>query len=104
MRPVRPILLARLQRGRIRYSCLKEAGVGLRTRMAHNTCGWWGQRVRELEIVVSCGRSSEKGWRTELQLGRGQSLDDHHRSATVGAEPKRIGWLRKGDFWFPPMR
>ena len=55
-----------------------------------------GHGVWKLAVVVSCGGSGEKGWRTELQLGRGQSLDDHHRSATFGAAPKRIEWLSRG--------
>ena len=40
-------------------------------------------------IVVSCGDSVERGWRAELDLGGGKSLDDHHLSATFGAEPTR---------------
>jgi hypothetical protein len=51
--------------------------------------GGEGHRVRELGKVVSCGGSGEKGWRTELDLSRRKSLDDHHRAATVGTEPER---------------
>jgi len=40
---------------------------------------------------VSCSDSDEKGRRTELKLGRGQSVDDHHGAATLGAKPK---WVR----------
>jgi hypothetical protein len=29
-------------------------------------------------MVVSCGDSGERGWRAELDLGSGESLDDHH--------------------------
>src|ERR1039458_3368449 len=51
-------------------------------------------------IVVSCGGSDEKGWRTELELGRGKSLDDHHAAATLGTEPKCAGFLDRGGFRF----
>ena len=44
-------------------------------------------RVSEIVIGVSCGGSGEKGWRTELDLGRRESLDDHHLSATFGTAP-----------------
>ena len=40
-------------------------------------------------MVVSCGGSGETRWRTELQLGRGESLDDCHGIATSGTEPER---------------
>ena len=50
--------------------------------------------MSEIGIVVSCGDSGERGWRPELDLGSGKSLDDHHFSATLGAEPTR------GGFWF----
>ena len=50
--------------------------------------------------MVSCGGSDEKGWRTELELGRGKSLDDHHAAATLGTEPKCAGFLDRGGFWF----
>ena len=56
--------------------------------------------MRELGIVVSCGRSGEKGWRTELELGSRKSLDDHHGAATFGTEPKRARLLGKGGFGF----
>jgi hypothetical protein len=48
--------------------------------------GGEGPRVGELGAVVSCGGSGEKGWRAELELGGGKSLDDHHGPATVGTE------------------
>ena len=41
----------------------------------------------ELEKVVSWG-SGDLRWRTKLHLGSGEPLDDHHRSSTLGAEPK----------------
>ena len=55
--------------------------------------------MRELGKVVSCCGSGEKGWRAELQLGGGKSLDDHHGPATVGTEPKRSGFLGRGGLW-----
>ena len=56
--------------------------------------------MSEIEIVVSCGDSGGKGWRTELDLGSGKSLDDHHLSATLGTEPKWARFLGRGGFWF----
>ena len=41
-----------------------------------------------LERVVSCGSSDESGRRTKLDFGSSKSFDDHHRSTTLGAEPK----------------
>ena len=41
----------------------------------------------EIEQVVSCG-SGDSWWRTKLDFGRGEPLDDHHRSTTLGAAPK----------------
>jgi len=49
--------------------------------------------VRELRMVVSCGGSGERRWRTELELGCRKSLDDHHRPTTLGTGPKRVGLL-----------
>ena len=40
-------------------------------------------------IVVSCGDSGERGWRTELDLGSRKSLDDYHAAATL-ALVKRV--------------
>jgi len=54
-----------------------------------------GSGVGELEIVVSCGGSGETGWRAELELSGRKSLDDHHGPATVGIEPKPVGWLSR---------
>ena len=56
-------------------------------------------RVREHGVVVSCG-SGEKRWRTKLELGRGEFLDDRHGTATLGTEPKRAGGLDQGSLWF----
>jgi hypothetical protein len=36
-------------------------------------------------MVVSCGDSGERGWRTELDLGSRKSLDDHHAAAGLRA-------------------
>jgi len=57
---------------------------------------------RRIEIVigVSCSGSDEKRWRTELELGSGKSLDDHHGAATSGTEPKRVQLLGWRGFWF----
>ena len=55
--------------------------------------------------VSSCGRgvsfrsSDQQGWRTELDLSSGKAFDDRHRSATVGATPKRLRFLSGGSFW-----
>ena len=57
-------------------------------------------RVREIGIFVSCGDSGGKGWRTELDLGSGKSLDDHHAAATFGTEPKWARFLGRRGFWF----
>ncbi len=81
---------------------LKSAGVGTEA---------------EVEVVAvnraefsSCGeavswRSCEQPWwRTELDLSSGKSFDDRHRSTTLGATPKRVGFLGGGGFWFPRHR
>jgi hypothetical protein len=46
-------------------------------------------RVFELERVASC-RSADPWWRTKLDFGSGESLDDLHRSTALRATP-RIG-------------
>ena len=50
--------------------------------------------------LVSCGDSGERGRRTELDLGSGKSVDDHHAAATFGTEPKWARFLGRGGFWF----
>ena len=35
-----------------------------------------------------------------MELGRGESLDDHHGAATFGTEPKWAGLLSQRSFWF----
>ena len=62
--------------------------------------GGEAHRQRGLGFVVSCGGFGEKGWRTELELGSGKSLDDHHLSATFGTEPKWVRFLGRGGYWF----
>ena len=57
-------------------------------------------RASENGIGVSCSGSDEKRWGTELELGSGQSLEDHHGAATLGTEPKRIRLLGWRGFWF----
>src|SRR6266852_7376570 len=44
------------------------------------------RRVFVMLRVVSCG--GDPRWRTKLHLGSREPLDDHHRSSTLGAEPK----------------
>jgi len=48
-------------------------------------------RASEIGTEVSCGGSGAKRWRTELELGRSQSFEDHHWAATFGTAPK---WIR----------
>ena len=43
----------------------------------------------ELERVVSCG-SGDLRWRTKLDLGSGESFDDHHRSTALRTEPETV--------------
>src|SRR2546422_9676116 len=50
------------------------------------------RRVFLLWRVVSCG-SAHPRWRTKLHLGSGEPLNHHHRSSTLGAEPKITGVL-----------
>jgi len=67
-----------------------------------------GEPCRVLEFsscgeVISCC-SCEQPWRrTELDLSCGKSFDDRHRSTTLGATPKWVGFLG-GGFWFPGHR
>src|SRR5258708_3874706 len=44
------------------------------------------RRVFVMLRVVSCG-GDQRG-RKKLHLGSGEPLDDHHRSSTLGTEPK----------------
>jgi len=50
------------------------------------------RRILLMEQVVSCG-SGDQRWRTKLYLGSREPFDDHHRSSTLGAEPKISGVL-----------
>ena len=52
--------------------------------------------------LVSCGDSGDRRRRTELDLGRRKSLDDHHVAATFGTATKRAGLLGGGCCWFYP--
>lgn len=65
----------------------EEIGSAIRRRVANRG---EARRVLLLWKVVSCG-SGEHRWRTKLYLGRGEPFDDHHRSSTLGAEPKITG-------------
>ena len=56
--------------------------------------------MNEIGMVVSCGDSGGKGRRTELDLGSGECLDDHHAAATFGTEPKWARLLGGGGYWF----
>src|SRR5467141_3030851 len=53
------------------------------------------RRILLMQRVVSCG-SGDQRWRTKLHFGSRESLDDHHRSSTLGAEPKISGVLGAG--------
>ena len=57
-------------------------------------------RIRESGMVVSCGDSGERRWRTELDLGSCKSLDDHHAAAAFGTEPKWVRFLGRRGFRF----
>lgn len=45
------------------------------------------RRAFELERVASCCNAAP-WWRTKLDFGSGESLDDLHRSTALGAAPK----------------
>ena len=62
--------------------------------------GGEAHRVKEVGVVVSCSGSGETRWRTELDLGSGKSLDNHHGTATFGTDPKWVLSLDRGGFWF----
>src|SRR5260370_15741844 len=67
--------------------------------------GGRGRRAVKRAEFSSCGRAvsccsrDQQWWRTELDLSSGESFDDRHRSAAVGATPKRVRFL-DGGFWF----
>ena len=42
-------------------------------------------------IVDSCGHCHRDRWRTELGLGRSESLDSRHGPAALGAKPEITG-------------
>jgi hypothetical protein len=48
-----------------------------------------GTEIAVCGRVISCSCGQE-WWRTELELRRGESFDDGHRSATVGTAPQRV--------------
>ena len=48
----------------------------------------------ELGSMTSCGGGEEQWWRTWLHLDRGDSFDDHHRAAALGAVAEWAGLLR----------
>src|ERR1700684_4044173 len=50
------------------------------------------RRVFWLRRAVSCG-SGDLRWRTKLNLGSCEPLDDPHRGSALGAEPKITGVL-----------
>ena len=71
-----------------RWSKKVEEGVGLTARH-RDAQRLEVPRIFELERVVSC-RRADPWWRTKLDFGSGESLDDLHRSTALGAAP-RIG-------------
>ena len=76
----------------------QELGGGQRERTP--AAGDGKHRASEIGMGVSCGGSGAKGWRTELDLGRGESLDNHHAAATLGTEPKWVRLLGQRGCWF----
>src|SRR6266704_2457531 len=83
-----------------RTRCKKGRAVGIGSGTGRTGTGA-GNRAE----VSSCGRgvsfrsSDQQWWRTELDLSSGKAFDDRHRSATVGATPKRLRFLSGGSFW-----
>src|SRR5271154_1428105 len=69
-----------------RWSKKLEEGIGL-TAGHRNAERLEGRRVFELERVVSC-RRADPWWRTKLNFGSRQPLDDLHWAATLGTAPK----------------
>ena len=59
-------------------------------RSALNRASSWG-----CGRMMSCSGDQER-WRTKLELSSGKSFDDRHRSATLGATPKRVRFLGGG--------
>ena len=57
------------------------------------------RNVFALERVVSCGRGDPR-WRTKLDLGSGEPLDDLHGSATLGTAIKIRSVFGGGSVWF----
>ena len=49
-----------------------------------------------LQKGVSCGSSEQARGRTQLDLGSSKPFDDHHRSATLGAESKIVRVMGAG--------
>jgi hypothetical protein len=87
---------------RARTSCLNQLPISSRVRKPEGeTCSAIRRRATDrgearriflLWRVVSCGDAALR-WRTKLHLGSGEPLEDHHRSSTLGAEPKITGVL-----------
>jgi hypothetical protein len=74
----------------LRRECLEkleeEIGSAIRRRTADRG---EARRVFVMWRVLSCG-SGEHRWRTKLHLDSRESLDDYHRSSTLGAAPKIV--------------
>ena len=49
--------------------------------------------------VISCSCDQER-WRTKLELCRGESFDDGHRSAALGTAPQRVRCRSSRSFGF----
>ncbi len=56
------------------------------------------RRVFVLWTAVSCGSRGQGRGRTKLDLVRRKSLEDDHRSTTLGTEPKRARFVGSGCF------
>ena len=56
------------------------------------------RRVFARERLASCG-SSDHWWRTKLELGSGEPLDDSHRSIALGAVPGLRRLFNAGSMW-----
>ncbi len=75
-----------------------EEGIGL-TASQKDTERPEGRRVFELKRVVSC-RNADPRWRTKLDFGSGESLDDLHRSPALRAAPRIGEVFGAGTVWF----